>query len=43
MWGFHVALLKRLGLDDNNLTYYHAGRFKKLSLFGAVPINDLIA
>ena len=40
---FHVTLLKLLGLDDNKLTYYHAGRFKQLSQFGGVPINDLIA
>ena len=31
---FHVTLLRLLGLDDNKLTYYHAGRFKQLSQFG---------
>jgi hypothetical protein len=40
---FHVTLLRLLGLDDNKLTYYHAGRFKQLSQFGGKVINDLIA
>ena len=40
---FHVTLLRLLGLDDNKLTYYHAGRFKQLSQFGAKVIDDLIA
>ncbi|MDB6118120.1 MAG: hypothetical protein JWO08_1901, partial [Verrucomicrobiaceae bacterium] len=38
----HVTLLKLLGLDDNKLTFYHAGRFKQLSQFGGQPINELI-
>ena len=40
---FHVTLLKLLGLDDNKLTYYHAGRFKQLSQFGGEVIEELIA
>ena len=40
---FHVTLLRLLGLDDNRLTYYHAGRFKQLSQFGGTVIKDLIA
>ena len=40
---FHVTLLKLLGLDDNKLTFYHAGRFKQLSQFGGKVINSLIA
>ena len=40
---FHVTLLRLLGLDDNKLTYYHAGRFKQLSQFGGKLIEDLIA
>ncbi|TWU38393.1 DUF1501 domain-containing protein [Novipirellula artificiosorum] len=40
---FHVTLLRLLGLDDNKLTYYHAGRFKQLSQFGGKVIDDLIA
>ncbi len=39
----HVTLLRMLGLDDNKLTYYHAGRFKQLSQFGGNVIEKLIA
>ena len=39
----HCTLLRLLGLDDNKLTYYHAGRFKQLSQFGGQVIKDLIA
>lgn len=39
----HVTLLKLLGLDDNRLTYYHAGRFKQLSQFGGEAIEEIIA
>ncbi len=39
----HVTLLRLLGLDDNRLTYYHAGRFKQLSQFGGEVIGELIA
>ena len=39
----HVTLLHLLGLDDNKLTYYHAGRFKQLSQFGGKVIPQLIA
>lgn len=38
----HVTLLHLLGLDDNKLTYYHAGRFKQLSQFGGDVISELI-
>ena len=40
---FHVTLLRLLGLDDNKLTYYHAGRFKQLSQFGGKVIDRLIS
>jgi hypothetical protein len=40
---FHVTLLHLLGLDDNRLTYYHAGRFKQLSQFGGQVIRELVA
>jgi Protein of unknown function (DUF1501) len=40
---FHVTLLRLLGLDDNKLTFYHAGRFKQLSQFGGRVIKELIA
>ncbi len=39
----HVTLLHLLGLDDNKLTYYHAGRHKQLSQFGGKVIEELIA
>ncbi len=39
----HVTLLHLLGLDDNKLTYFHAGRFKQLSQFGGQVIPELIA
>lgn len=39
----HVTLLKLLGLDDNKLTYFHAGRFKQLSQFGGKVIDELLA
>ncbi|MDP6891626.1 MAG: DUF1501 domain-containing protein, partial [Verrucomicrobiota bacterium] len=40
---FHVTLLRLLGLDDNKLTYLHAGRFKQMSQFGGEPIKELMA
>jgi hypothetical protein len=39
---FHVTLLRLLGLDDNRLTFYHAGRYKQLSQFGGRVIDGLI-
>ncbi|NNC87958.1 MAG: DUF1501 domain-containing protein [Akkermansiaceae bacterium] len=39
----HVTLLHLLGLDDNKLTYFHAGRYKQLSQFGGQIIPELIA
>lgn len=39
----HVTLLHLLGLDDNRLTYFHAGRFKQLSQFGGAMIHELRA
>ncbi|MEM6473251.1 MAG: DUF1501 domain-containing protein [Planctomycetota bacterium] len=39
----HVTLLHLLGLDDNRLTYYHAGRHKQLSQFGGEVITELLA
>ena len=38
----HVTLLHLLGLDDNRLTYFHAGRHKQLSQFGGQVIPELI-
>ena len=39
----HVTLLHLLGLDDNKLTYFHAGRFKQLSQFGGKVISEIMA
>ncbi|MEX2215659.1 MAG: DUF1501 domain-containing protein [Phycisphaeraceae bacterium] len=39
----HVTLLHLMGLNDNRLTYFHAGRFKQLSQFGGEVIKDVIA
>ena len=39
----HVTLLHLLGLDDNKLTYYHAGRHKQLSQFGGQVIKEILA
>jgi hypothetical protein len=39
----HVTLLHLLGLDDNRLSYYHAGRHKQLSQFGGQVISELLA
>ncbi|MFT4546478.1 MAG: hypothetical protein ACI8XO_000049 [Verrucomicrobiales bacterium] len=39
----HVTLLHLLGLDDNKLSYYHAGRHKQLSQFGGQVIPELLA
>jgi uncharacterized protein (DUF1501 family) len=39
----HVTLLRLLGLDDNRLRYFHAGRLKQLSQFGGEVIEELIA
>lgn len=39
----HVTLLHLLGLDENKLTYFHAGRYKQLSRFGGKVISELIA
>ena len=38
----HITLLRLLGLDDNKLTFFHAGRFKQLSQFGGQAIKELI-
>src|SRR5216683_556058 len=40
---FHATLLWLLGLDQNRLTYLHAGRFKKLTDIGGRVIREVIA
>jgi len=39
----HITMLHLLGLDDNKLTYFHAGRYKQLSQFGGELISEIIA
>jgi hypothetical protein len=39
----HCTILRLLGLDDNKLTYFHAGRFKQLSQTGGQVIRELLA
>jgi hypothetical protein len=36
-------MLHLLGLDDNKLTYFHAGRYKQLSQFGGELITEIMA
>ena len=40
---FHVKLLHLLGLDDNKLRFFHAGREKQLSQVGGQVIRELLA
>jgi hypothetical protein len=40
---FQVTLLHLLGLDDNKLRYFHAGREKQLSQVGGQVIRELLA
>jgi uncharacterized protein (DUF1501 family) len=39
---FHVTLMHLLGLDDNRLRYFHAGREKQLSQTGGQLIRELL-
>src|SRR5262249_29403342 len=39
----HVTLLHLLGLNDNQLTFFHEGRFKQLSQTGGEVIKELLA
>ena len=39
----HSTMLHLLCLNDNKLTYFHAGRYKQLSQFGGELIPELIA
>lgn len=38
----HVTWLNLLGLNDNALTYFHAGRYKQLSQFGGELIHPIL-
>jgi hypothetical protein len=39
----HATMLRLLGLDDMKLTYYHAGRFKRLTDLGGCVIKEIVA
>jgi uncharacterized protein (DUF1501 family) len=39
----HGTMLHSLGLDDMRLTYYHAGRFKRLTDLGGRLIKEIVA
>jgi uncharacterized protein (DUF1501 family) len=39
----HATFLRLLGLDQNRLTYLHAGRYKKLTDIGGRIINEVVA
>jgi len=40
---FHATLLHLMGLDQNRLTYLHAGRYKKLTDIGGRVISEVLA
>jgi uncharacterized protein (DUF1501 family) len=39
----HATMLHLMGLDDMKLTYYHAGRFKRLTDLGGRVIKEIVA
>lgn len=39
----HATILSLMGLDDMRLTYYHAGRFKRLTDLGGRVVRQLVA
>ena len=39
----HATLLHLMGLDQNRLTYLHAGRYKKLTDIGGRVITEILA
>ena len=39
----HATVLRLMGLDDMRLTYYHGGRFKRLTDLGGRTIKEMIA
>ncbi len=42
MHDLHATILNQLGLDDMELTYYHAGRFKRLTDLGGRVITEAL-
>jgi hypothetical protein len=39
----HATILRLMGLDDMRLTYYHGGRFKRLTDLGGRIIKEMVA
>ena len=39
----HATVLQLIGLDQNRLTYLHAGRYKKLTDIGGRVIGEIVA
>jgi hypothetical protein len=39
----HATVLRLLGLDQERLTYLHAGRYKKLTDIGGRVISEIIS
>ena len=39
----HATMLRLMGLDQNRLTYLHAGRYKKLTDIGGRVIQEILA
>ena len=39
----HATMLHLMGLDDMRLTYYHSGRFKRLTDLGGKKIKEILA
>ena len=39
----HATLLHTMGLDQNRLTFLHAGRYKKLTDIGGRAIREILA
>ena len=38
----HATMLRLMGLDDMRLTYYHSGRFKRLTDLGGKQIKEIL-
>ena len=39
----HATILHAMGLDQNRLTYLHAGRYKKLTDIGGRVVKEILA
>jgi len=42
MHDLHATILRQMGLDDMELTYYHSGRFKRLTDLGGKIIREAV-